>query len=228
MVTNDVTEGGMPGYSGLVKNETIGFGQITLQIETWPDYRIGASHWPSGRLLAKALAESAFPGLLPEIEGRTVLELGAGPGLPSMVCGKLGAASVVLTDLVELLPLMNRNLELNGLLNTCRVDVLDWDGAAASPHSVASRHRSGDAALDILLAADVVYIEEQEPLIEALVALMKPGHTQLVLAYKNRNPGDRRYLQERILPRLDGVRFAEFSTPEDGRTELYVGHLRHL
>mmetsp|Transcript_73330 Transcript_73330/g.132043 ORF Transcript_73330/g.132043 Transcript_73330/m.132043 type:complete len:217 (+) Transcript_73330:96-746(+) len=214
----------MPGYVGLVDREYLTFGPLTLHIETWPDYRIGASHWPSGRLLARALAEGALPEVLPAVAGLKVAELGAGPGLPGLVCAKLGAASVVLTDLIELLPLMDKNLLLNDLCSNCHSETLDW--LAAESSALAFANRQAEGPLDILLAADVVYVEEQEPLMGALLALMAPGHTTLVLAYKNRNAGDREYLNSRILPRLVDVKFAEFSTPEDGLTEIYVGKFK--
>ena len=49
--------------------------------------------WNAGRLLSAYL--EGHPSL---ITGRTVLELGAGAGLPSLVCGCLGASKVVVSD----------------------------------------------------------------------------------------------------------------------------------
>ena len=40
--------------------------------------------------------------------------MGAGPGLPGLVAALMGA-KVSLTDYEELVPLMQRNIELNGL-----------------------------------------------------------------------------------------------------------------
>eukprot|EP00929_Paragymnodinium_shiwhaense_P006785 TRINITY_DN110744_c0_g1_i1.p1 TRINITY_DN110744_c0_g1~~TRINITY_DN110744_c0_g1_i1.p1 ORF type:complete len:277 (-),score=54.84 TRINITY_DN110744_c0_g1_i1:8-838(-) len=224
LVTNPF-EGGLPQYVGLVERETMHFGPLVLEVETWPDYRIGSMHWPSGRLLARILAEGALPDVMPPLAGRRIAELGAGPGLPSLVCGKLGAKSVTLTDLVELVPLMEKNIRLNALDASCSADTLDWLKADKSSLAAANC-RDTDGPLDIVLAADVVYVEEQEPLMGALLALMEPMHTWLVLAYLNRNPGDREYLNTRILPRLDSVRSAVYSTAEDGATEIYVGRLR--
>eukprot|EP00411_Alexandrium_monilatum_P121325 CAMPEP_0175642130 /NCGR_PEP_ID=MMETSP0097-20121207/5108_1 /TAXON_ID=311494 /ORGANISM="Alexandrium monilatum, Strain CCMP3105" /LENGTH=247 /DNA_ID=CAMNT_0016947909 /DNA_START=1 /DNA_END=740 /DNA_ORIENTATION=+ len=201
MVCDDVAEGGLPSYVGMVQRDEVPLGGLTLQVETWPDYRIGSSYWPSGVLLAHALAAGA-PGL-PEVRGRHVAELGAGPGLPGLACGLLGAASVTLTDRAELVPLLERNLELNGLRDGCRAEALDWTWASRSP--LAAAHRAG-GALEVLLAADVVYFEEQDPLLDALLALMQPGLTVLVLAYRERTPMDRSYLNERVLPRLAAAR----------------------
>jgi len=234
MLTDDPFEGGLPGYVGAIKVESMVFGRVALQVETWPDYRIGSMHWPSGRLLAQAIGERAWPDVLPSCEGLSVAELGSGPGLPALVCAKLGARSVALTDLVELVPLMDKNVDLNGLRGVCTCETLDWLDAASSPLAAANRGAQGP--LDILLAADVVYVEEQEPLLGAMVALMAPGHTRLVLAYINRSPADRVYLNTRILPRLEDVRQCVLGTntdPDLERTshygkdiELYVGRLK--
>ena len=78
MWTTDVTEGGLPGYIGCVEREEMNFGVVQLVVETWPEYRIGSSHWPSGRLLAKALSDPAVSDFFPVVAGRHIAELGAG------------------------------------------------------------------------------------------------------------------------------------------------------
>uniref|UniRef100_A0A7S0B7M7 Calmodulin-lysine N-methyltransferase n=1 Tax=Pyrodinium bahamense TaxID=73915 RepID=A0A7S0B7M7_9DINO len=221
MCSDDLAAGGLPSYVGMVKRDEVQLGSLTLQIETWPDYRIGSSVWPSGVLLAHALATGAAG--LPAVCDLRVAELGAGPGLPGLVCGLLGALSVTLTDRTELVPLLDRNVELNGLSGACGAQALDWSWAHRSPLAAAGSSAVGP--LDLLLAADVVYFEEQEPLLDAITALMAPGRTMLALAYRERTPMDRHYLNERILPRLDASR-VDYEAPGHGSCEIYVGRLR--
>lgn len=219
MKVTDPFQGGLPGYVGLVNQMEIDLGPMQVHLETWPDYRIGSILWPSGMLLARALAEGL--STLPSVGGRRIAEIGAGPGIPGLVCGKLGASSVTITDRMELVPLIKQNIKLNGVEETCQALSLDWTLAMNSPLATANR---GDAApLDLVLAADVVYFEEQDPLIDALKALMLPGHTELVLAYRQRTLADRMYLDERILPRLDAPRLVRYETAEHGATEIYIG-----
>ena len=58
------------------------------------------------------------------VRGRSVVELGAGAGLAGLASAALGAARVVLTDLAENLPLLQRNAARNEL--DVSVAVFDW------------------------------------------------------------------------------------------------------
>ncbi|CAJ1442356.1 unnamed protein product [Effrenium voratum] len=197
--------------------QDVDLGAFVLHIETWPNFRVGSSAWPSGFLLAQALAEGLAG--LPSVGGRRVAELGAGPGLPGLAAAKLGATQVLLTDYDELVPLLQRNILHNGLSN-CHAEAFDWQLAAGSDLAT----RDG-VPLDIILAADVVYFEEQDPLVDALKELMVPEHTVLVLAYRERTPADRLYVEDVILPNLQAVR-VDFETAEHGSCEIYVGRWR--
>lgn len=50
---------------------------------------------------------------LAEVKGRCVLELGSGTGLVGLACARLGAAAVVATDLLQALPVLVHNAEVN-------------------------------------------------------------------------------------------------------------------
>jgi len=215
-------EGARPDDVGVVKEQHVALGRMTFRLETWPDFRIGGSVWPSGMLLAHALADGFAD--LPKMRGLRVAELGAGPGLPGLVCGRLGAAEVALTDRADLVPLMSQNIHINELGSSCRAEALDWPHAASSPLAADARVKAGLPPLDVVLAADVVYFEEQDPLVEAMVALMAP-HTVLVLAYKERTAADRMYLNKVILPKLECTRM-DFAVTNHGACEIYIGKLR--
>ena len=47
------------------------------------------------------------------VTGRSVLELGAGLGLASIVCAHLGAAEVIASDRPEFMELLQRNVDRN-------------------------------------------------------------------------------------------------------------------
>ena len=92
--------------------------------ETRKKLPYGVALWPA----AIALAEEIAARGLAEFKGKTVLELGAGTGLPGIVAASLGAR-VVQTDNQELaLDICRRNSRKNNLetIEHRLVDWMDW------------------------------------------------------------------------------------------------------
>lgn len=65
--------------------------------------------WDSSIVLGKLFERQADA-----VAGKRCLDLSAGCGLPGLVLAKLGAGSVVATDLAPNLPLLRKNAEANG------------------------------------------------------------------------------------------------------------------
>ena len=63
--------------------------------------------WDAAKLLAHKLESR-------DLQGKSVLELGAGSGLVSLVASRLGAATVACSDLARAMPLLQHNVRLNG------------------------------------------------------------------------------------------------------------------
>jgi predicted nicotinamide N-methyase len=104
----------------------------------------GVALWPAGLALAHEVATRADA-----LRGRTVLELGAGTGLPGLVAASLGA-SVVQTDRHEVaLAVCRRNGARNGVAAAVTYRLADWS-AWADP-----------ARYDVILGADILYAESQ-------------------------------------------------------------------
>jgi predicted nicotinamide N-methyase len=116
-----------------------------------------AESWPSGVALARRLAAL-------ELRSVTVLELGCGLGLPSLVSAIRGAA-VVATDWAEdALALLARNAERNG--TAVERVLLDWREPAPLRGS----------RFDLVLAADVLYEERNaSPLLALLPRVVATG-----------------------------------------------------
>lgn len=88
---------------------------------------------------------TAHAGLLFERAG-SLLELGAGVGVPGLLAASLGAPRVVLTDFhPSVLSRLRTNVTLNGLETSCAVECCDW---AEIQHTHLSRH-------PLLLGADL-------------------------------------------------------------------------
>ncbi len=127
-----------------------------------------AELWPSSVALARTVA--ALP-----LSGLTVVELGCGLALPSIVAA-LGGAHVRATDWSpEALAYAERNARANGAeLETARVDWADASALVA------------DAPFDLVLAADVLYeprnsaqLLELLPRLGEAVQLADPGRPAL-------------------------------------------------
>jgi predicted nicotinamide N-methyase len=69
-----------------------------LRVTTWHQQVVSSEFglflWPSAHVLAKYL----WAGREGLIRGKSVIELGAGCGLPGLLCARAGATRVVLTD----------------------------------------------------------------------------------------------------------------------------------
>ena len=113
------------------------------------------------------------------LAGRSVVEVGAGTGLPGLVAARLEAASVVLTDLPSELELLEKNVEANVVqgkdadvtVRACAWGELDdWQGDV----------------FDTVLCSDVLYHQPRnvlEALANTLEALCSKRGGVVVFAY---------------------------------------------
>lgn len=139
----------------------------------------GCTTWPSAELLAQLLARR-LP-LRPPPAPR-IIELGCGAGpLPGLVAAGLGA-SVLLTDLPDIVPLAQDSVELSGL-TAAAVRPLAWGAQAAA---------LGET-FDVILAADVLYDPSlHTALAETLEIVAAPGALALVAVQGRSDSGDGR------------------------------------
>ena len=158
--------------------KTIELHELGLELVDRPV--MGQAIWPAALALCRWLSDR------PErCRHAHVLEVGAGSGAPGLVCLRLGAASLALTDADdELLPLMQANCALNArepnAAARCSVRELDW---RQSEHVAAAR-AARPGGYSLLLAADVTFgVGDFEPLMRAAAALLgRSHHARLLLA----------------------------------------------
>jgi predicted nicotinamide N-methyase len=93
--------------------------------------------WPSARALVPIVADA-------DLDGRSVLEIGAGLGAPGLAAAARGAIVTLTDNRRESLELIERNASRNGL--EVRLLQMDWDDP---PEALGT--------YDLILASDVLY-----------------------------------------------------------------------
>ena len=151
----------------------------TLGSHTEASSATGAVVWDSSVVVGRYLedASTSDPCALAtqapfDVRGLNVVELGAGCGLLSALVWRLGAAKVVATERLELLPLLARNMA------ACCSVAMNSEVEKQSPPVVVEYMWGGDVGpwanrCDLILAIDLIYdIEAVEPLISSISLLL--------------------------------------------------------
>ena len=147
------------------KSHTI---EIQLHEPTYTADNLGLKTWASSYLLAKRLP--LLRSTLPEIARDSyVLELGSGTGLVGIAVAAILSAHVLLTDLPEIVPNLEYNVQQNSVMirdggGEVGVGVLDWSDPAsfhiADLDNFGTPHR-----FPLIFAADTVYSSEHSGLL---------------------------------------------------------------
>jgi predicted nicotinamide N-methyase len=167
---------------------------------------LDSRHGKGGKLLAAYLLEQSLIGenastsssftTAVVVKGATVLELGCGVGLPGIMAAKLGATTVIQTDMThELLETARLGAQASGVGDKCHLKRLDWRDVLAGTsdnHDATikkglletSRHEctSTNAAMfDYIIASDCVYsVQTARLLARVVTALADIGRTEFV------------------------------------------------
>ncbi|BDA49213.1 probable protein N-lysine methyltransferase METTL21A [Coccomyxa sp. Obi] len=106
---------------------------------------IGLDIWPASEVLCRFLAD--HPALA--TRATTILELGAGVGLPCLLAALLGEAPFMLTDYdPQVLEVLQRNIDSNGLSDRGRVHQMNWKTWRGEPDL---------GQFELVLGADLLY-----------------------------------------------------------------------
>ena len=102
--------------------------------------------WPCSRTLATALLDAPR---IADCHGLTVLELGAGCGVPGLAAWRAGATAVWLTELPENVARLHEITQRHGSPASVRVEALDW--TQPLPQAIAQTR------FDLVLGADLIF-----------------------------------------------------------------------
>lgn len=130
-----------------------------------------------------------------------VIELGAGTGIAGIAAALLGRASVLITDLPGVVPLIQTNIELNLPASSpnppsfCSALAYTWGEDSEFLSDGGERKRS-DGCFDVILLADVIYEPKYySSLIKALRKLSHPN-SLILLAHRERHPDAAIFFEE--------------------------------
>ncbi|PKU62126.1 protein-lysine methyltransferase METTL21D [Dendrobium catenatum] len=177
-------------------------------------FHVGTSVWPCSLVLAKfverwlipsssaatATATNPYAHLLC-FSGKRAIELGAGCGPAGISLTVLGL-DIILTDIAPVMPALRRNLKRNRsvLPKAPKHAQLYWNNA--------DQIRSLNPPFDLVIAADVVYMEDSAvQLVSAMDALVAPNGLVL-LGYQLRSPEAHRVFWDRcseVFPVIEKV-----------------------
>ncbi|XP_037569934.1 protein N-lysine methyltransferase METTL21D-like [Dermacentor silvarum] len=149
---------------------------VELAIHQWTEGDVGCVVWDGALVLGKYIDHKNCVG---EWDAKkSVLELGSGTGIVGIITASFGN-DVLLTDLPQFVPLLEKNLEENRdrLRGKASVGTLEW-GAPPAPDMIAP---------DVMLISECVYYEKAvEPLLKTMTELCGPN-TEMLVSYEDRD-----------------------------------------
>ncbi|KAH3667909.1 hypothetical protein WICMUC_005187 [Wickerhamomyces mucosus] len=190
----------MSGFQDLVPirpTEHLGKSDMTFDgrlpepgLKIWEDggeVGCGGKIWIAGELLSKYLLDKGLH------DKKKVVEIGSGTGLAGIALAlsekRDDDLKIYITDIEELVPLMNKNISLNGVESTVFARTLSW-GAELPDYAKED--------VDVVLAADCVYLEKAFPLLEkTLIDLTSDNEDCLILmSYRKRRKADSKFFKK--------------------------------
>lgn len=196
----------------------------------------GGKVWIAGELLCDFILEmSSTGGLLSEWAAGTsrfqnVLELGSGTGLVGLCVGLLSKTvfdrriNTYITDIDQLIPLMEKNIDLNVVGADVLAKELWWGEPLPVEFEPSRNPGSSSQNIDLVLAADCVYLEKTFPLLEKTLMNLTEGDNppMILMSYRKRRKADKHFFQK-IKKNFDVVPVRDF-----GKYEIYLKQRTHL
>ncbi|XP_048389653.1 protein N-lysine methyltransferase METTL21A isoform X1 [Stegostoma tigrinum] len=172
--------------------------------QNWNQLGVAAVVWDAAIVLCTYLELGTI-----QLQDRTVIELGAGTGLVGIVAALLGA-DVTVTDREVALQFLESNLQENippDLQNKVRARELNWG---------VNLDQFDPGSYDVVLGADVVYLEEAFPALLETLEYLSSEETTVLLSCRIRYERDQNFLQ------MLGSRFVVEKVHYDTEKDVHV------
>ncbi|KAI8646273.1 putative methyltransferase-domain-containing protein [Parasitella parasitica] len=169
-------------------NDT-GTEEVHILVQEVLDAAYGCYVWPSALVLGEFVWHHRN-----QFKNKTILELGAGTSIPSIVIGKSSpSAHLILSDIPSILPVVRSCIQLNDL-KRARILAIEWGqfGTENSIDTVINRvEREQKAKIDYILGSDTFYEPSQfENLLVSIsfVVHKHNGDCKFYTTYQERSP----------------------------------------
>ena len=146
----------------------------------------GGIFWDGSYFISKYLLSDLFPK---NDKIKTILELGAGTGLPSLVSLVKNNYTVVTTDTKKLIPMINDIMELNKK-NFCKeaksfVTELSWE---KKEDIEKVKKLMDNKPFDVIIGSELVYLDDLFDDLINVIRSLSDKNTFIILSYKIRLP----------------------------------------
>lgn len=180
--TPEPPKGTLASYSTLITNTDL---QINL-IGSSPLYGHILTH--ACLYLAKYIEKNAESLIL----GKTVLEVGSGGALPSILCGHIGAKYVISTDYPdpELIENIDRNIKENNVENNCSALGYIWGNPTNEIIDTLKEKTSNTSnTFDIIILSDVIFNHSEHlKLLKTCKELLTPNTGKVLVTFSPHRP----------------------------------------
>ncbi|CAL1273610.1 unnamed protein product [Larinioides sclopetarius] len=151
---------------------------------------VGSVVWDAGIVLGKYLDK--LQETKDALTGKIIIDIGSGTGVAGLFAAALGA-EVILTDLPEVIPLLEKNIEQNKniIKGAATASVLEW-----------GKLDKNFPIPDLILVSDCIYYDMSvEKLVPTLVEL-SDANTEILISYEDRVLGNKKELLKNFLQAL--------------------------
>ncbi|KAK3082958.1 hypothetical protein FSP39_010054 [Pinctada imbricata] len=167
------------------RKRTFHFAGHSIEIEQdWQNLGVAGVVWDAAIVLCRYLEEGKI-----NVRGKAIMELGAGSGIVGILAALLGGR-VTITEREVAMPylssVVNANMENKpDIKAVTMVQQLDWEKDLDKY----------DETFDVILGADVIYIEDVFPALLKTLEKLSDKRTEIYISCRIRYERDRRFLQ---------------------------------